>query len=59
MCHDPERHHRRSVRLRGYDYSQAGVYFVTACVQSHECLFGTVADGELRLNRYGEVVMRC
>ena len=59
MTYDPERHHRRSIRLRGYDYSQAGAYFVTACVQSRECLFGAVADGELRLNRYGEIVMRC
>ena len=59
MRYDPERHHRRSIRLRGYDYSQAGAYFVTASVQSRECLFGAVADGELCLNQYSEIVARC
>ena len=33
-------HHRRSIRLKGYDYSQAGAYFVTICTQNRECLFG-------------------
>lgn len=30
--YDPDIHHRRSIRLRGYDYTQAGAYFVTICV---------------------------
>ena len=50
MRNDPARHHCRSIRLRGYRYSQAGAYFVTACVQSRACQLGTVADGELRPN---------
>ncbi len=49
-------HHRRSIRLKGYDYSQAGAYFVTVCTQNRECLFGEIADFEMRLNEYGRVV---
>lgn len=59
MKYDPERHHRRSVRLRGYDYSQAGAYFVTICTQGRACLFGDVADSQMRLNDAGRVVERC
>ena len=53
---DPQKHHRRSIRLKGYDYSQPGAYFVTIVTFQRECLFGEVVDGEMRLNRYGEVV---
>ena len=59
MPYDPEVHHRRSIRLRGYDYAQAGAYFVTVCVQNRECLFGEVADGAVPLDRCGEIVARC
>ncbi len=41
MPYDPNKHHRRSIRLKGYDYSQAGAYFVTMCVQRRELLFVT------------------
>ncbi|GLI32783.1 transposase [Desulforhabdus amnigena] len=47
---------RRSIRLRGYDYSQAGAYFVTICTQNRECLFGEIVDGEMRLNTAGKIV---
>ena len=56
MAFDPEKHHRRSVRLKGYDYSQAGLYFVTLCVQDMECFFGNVKDGKMVLNDAGKVV---
>src|ERR1051326_9491842 len=36
MGYDPEKHHRRSIRLRGYDYSQPGAYFVTICLYGRE-----------------------
>src|SRR5690349_16229722 len=49
-------HHRRSIRLRGYDYAQAGAYFVTAVAQGRECLFGEVVDGQMILNEWGQVV---
>ncbi|MGH8589991.1 MAG: transposase, partial [Gammaproteobacteria bacterium] len=53
---DPERHHRRSIRLRGYDYTQAGAYFVTVVTQDRACLFGEALDGEMRLNDAGRMV---
>ena len=56
MPYDPERHHRRSVRLRGYDYSSPGKYFVTICVQHRERLYGEVINGEMKLNDAGLMV---
>jgi len=55
--YDPEKHRRRSIRLKGYDYSHAGVYFVTICTQGRACLFGEVIDGEMRLNDAGRMVV--
>ena len=50
------RHHRRSIRLPGYDYSQPGAYFVTICVEQRQCLFGDIVDGRMVLNQYGVIV---
>ncbi len=50
-----KKHHRRSVRLRGYDYSQPGEYFVTLCVEDMKTLFGRVLDGRMELNALGEI----
>ena len=51
-------HHRRSIRLPGYDYTQAGGYFVTIATQGRACFFGEVWDGEMRLNPPGQMVER-
>jgi REP element-mobilizing transposase RayT len=56
MPFDPARHHRRSIRLRGYDYSQAGAYFVTICSQGRDCLFGSITGGAVALSPAGERV---
>ncbi len=56
MKYNPDYHHRRSIRLKGYDYRQAGAYFVTICTQDRECLFGEIVDGEMRLNELGQIV---
>jgi len=56
MVYNPEKHHLRSIRLKDYDYSQAGVYFITICTHNRECIFGDVVDGEMRLNEFGQVV---
>jgi len=53
---DPDIHHRCSLRLKGYDYSQAGAYFITICTQNRECLFGHVLDGEMVSNDAGRMV---
>jgi len=47
---------RRSIRLRGYDYSQAGAYFVTICVHGHESMFGEIVDGRWGPNEFGKIV---
>ena len=56
MKYDPEKHHRRSIRLKGYDYSQPGAYFITICTHQRQCLFGEIIDGEMSLNEYGVIV---
>ncbi len=56
MNYDPDKHRRRSIRLKGYDYSEAGAYFITICTNHRECLFGDVVDGEMRLNDAGTMV---
>ena len=48
---------RRATRLRGCDYGQTGGYLVTICVQDQKCLFGTIIDGQMRLNEIGKIVV--
>lgn len=54
--YNPNIHHRRSIRLQGYDYAQEGLYFITLCVQNRECLFGDIKDGIMTLSDIGKVV---
>ena len=49
----PHRPHRRSIRLRAFDYTQQGAYFVTVCTQNRACIFGEVVNGEMRMNDFG------
>ncbi len=56
MKFNPDKHHRRSIRLKGYDYSRPGTYFVTLCVHDRECLFGYIRNGKICLNEYGKIV---
>jgi putative transposase len=56
MSYDPEKHHRRSIRLRGYDYSAPGKYFVTIRVQQRKCLYGEISNSEMNLNAAGNMV---
>jgi putative transposase len=55
MTYDPLNHNRRSIRLKGFDYSQNGEYFITICTYDREPLFGDVVDGEMILNEYGKM----
>ncbi len=59
MSYDPEINHRRSFRLREYDYSQPGAYFITICTHNREYLFGNVVDGKMVLNEFGKIVEQC
>ncbi len=56
MPYDPQKHHRRSIRLKGYDYRHPGAYFITLVTQDRACLFGEIVDGEMRLNEAGEMI---
>jgi putative transposase len=57
MKFNPDIHHRRSIRLKGYDYTLPGAYFVTIDAWQDEHLFGEVVDGDMQLNQFGRVVL--
>lgn len=48
---------RQSIRLKEYDYSQAGAYFVTLCTLNRECLFGSITESKMILNTIGKIVI--
>lgn len=56
MKYNPNIHHRKSIRLKGYDYAQAGLYFITICLKNRLCLFGEIVNGEMMLNDAGRMV---
>jgi REP element-mobilizing transposase RayT len=56
MSYDPAVHHRRSIRLQGYDYSLIGSYFITICTYNHDALFGEIDDGAMQLNEIGQII---
>jgi REP element-mobilizing transposase RayT len=56
MTYDPRIHHRRSIRLRGHDYSGGGAYFVTACLRDGTSLFGRIVENEMVLSEPGRIV---
>jgi REP element-mobilizing transposase RayT len=58
MTYDPLIHHRRSIRLPGYDYAGGGAYFITICTQDKQFLFGEIVEGEMILAEEGSIVQR-
>ncbi len=58
MKYNPDTHHRQSIRLSGYDYSQIGAYFITIITQDRINLFGEIVDNEMQLNDAGCMVIR-
>lgn len=54
--YNPEIHHNKSIRLKGYDYSSEGAYFVTICTKNKECFFGNIVNGNMILNEIGLIV---
>ena len=55
MAYNPDIHHRRSIRLKEYDYTQDGLYFITICTFQRTYLFGDISKGKMKLNSYGEI----
>ena len=51
-----ENHNRKSIRLKGFDYSTPGAYFVTVVTQGRNCLFGDIKNGEMHLSALGKIV---
>ena len=58
MPYNPDIHHRKSIRLKGYDYSQAGLYFITLCTQNRAFLFGQIIDGVMICNDAGKMIAK-
>lgn len=56
--YNPNLHHRRSIRLKRYDYSQAGLYFITLCIQNRNLIFGHIENAEMKLNPFGEIAFK-
>jgi REP element-mobilizing transposase RayT len=56
MLNNSDIHYRKSIRLKDYDYSQAGGYFVTICTKNRQCLFGDIIEGQMVLNEVGRMV---
>lgn len=57
MKFDPEKHHRRSIRLKNYDYSQSGFYFLTICTYKRQSWFGEIKNDRMNLNQIGKIVV--
>ncbi len=56
MGYNPKKHHRKSIRLEGYDYSSTGAYFITICVKNRECLLGEIRNRKMILNDFGKII---
>ena len=56
MNYNPEKHHRRSIRLKGYDYTREGAYYFTICCHHRRCLLGEIEAGVMHLNIVGATV---
>ena len=56
MTYNPDKHHRKSIRLKEFDYTQAGWYYFTIVVQDRECLLGEIENGKIILNNCGEII---
>jgi putative transposase len=59
MMYNSDIHHRHSIRLKGYDYSQTGMYFITICVHDKVHLFGEIFNHKMILNSAGEIAKKC
>ena len=55
--YNPDLHIRQSIRLKAYDYSKAGTYFVTIVTQDRLCLFGDVIEDEMHVNGAGAIIL--
>jgi putative transposase len=59
MKFDPQKHHRRSIRIKEFDYAQPGGYFVTIVTYQRDCIFGNIVNEEIQLNAFGKIADEC
>lgn len=59
MNYNPKIHNRRSIRLKGHDYSRKGLYFITICCYRRMCHFGQIKKGQIHLNNAGKIANQC
>ncbi len=59
MVYNPAIHHRHSIRLKGFDYSSSGAYFITLCVKNRAKMFGYIVGGKMILNAAGITAQLC
>ena len=59
MKFDPQKHHRRSIRLKNYDYTQAGAYYITIVTYQRDPLFGRIVNEEMQLSDHGRIADEC
>lgn len=59
MKYNPNAHHRKSIRIKNYDYSTPGVYFITICIKGRENKLGTIQNKKMHPNKYAEIVENC
>jgi len=59
MTYNQETHHRQSIRLPYFDYSQPGYYFITICTKNRECLLGNIINNKIKLSEIGKIVKQC
>lgn len=58
MIYNNAKHNRRSIRLKGYDYTRMGWYFITIVVQKRARLFGKIKNGQIQLSTAGEIIKK-
>ncbi len=56
MKYEPDLYHRKSIRLKNYNYSQAGAYYITIITRNRQCLFGNINDGKMMMNNAGKMI---
>ena len=59
MSYNPDIHHRKSIRLKNYDYSKVGLYFITICTQNKEKIFGEITnEGHIACAQIGNQTLK-
>jgi len=50
---------RKSIRLKNWDYTQEGYYFITICAYQKKCVFSRIENDSIILNEWGRIIQHC